>query len=390
MRGIGLTNEADGSGGGLSACIEARGDLHGFRVPRPTYTVPLGSGFHDTASNLPRLAEEHFMTGEEPYAIKASIPMLDPASVPVIDGAVARYLREHDDCSYLFKGPGWTMLVAASGDSRGTALVSARTLALAEAVLADYVARLPQAVVAPIDQVKVEFFSAARVGHNCSTRLLTVPVWADIRRNYPGHVARAFDRLVQMGAAPNMARLVLLHGVSGTGKTTAVRALLRAWAGWCTAGCVVDPERFFADMSYFNSVMLQLGDERAKGSPDWSLLVIEDADELVKGDAKRQTGQGLARLLNLTDGLMGQGLKVLVLITTNERLNRIHPAISRPGRCLANIEFGRLDRQEAAAWLGYPHPTPAEGLTLAELLEARGDFSQVVSAESDQADGAYL
>ena len=48
---------------------------------------------------------------------------------------------------------------------------------------------------------------------------------------------------------------------------------------------------------------------------------------------------------------MGQGLRVLVLITTNERIETLHPAVSRPGRCAANIEFDALSEKEASAWL---------------------------------------
>ena len=62
-------------------------------------------------------------------------------------------------------------------------------------------------------------------------------------------------------------------------------------------------------------------------------------------------GQGLSRFLNLVDGLIGQGLRVLVLVTTNEEIRRLHPAVARPGRCAANIEFSPLSGEEAAEWL---------------------------------------
>lgn len=52
-------------------------------------------------------------------------------------------------------------------------------------------------------------------------------------------------------------------------------------------------------------------------------------------------------------------LEVLVAITTNEPLHNFHPAIVRPGRCLAEIEVGRLPRAEAATGWG---PAPASGL----------------------------
>jgi hypothetical protein len=49
--------------------------------------------------------------------------------------------------------------------------------------------------------------------------------------------------------------------------------------------------------------------------------------------------------------MLGQGRDVLVAITTNEDLTRLHPAVVRPGRCLARLEIGRLTQAEATAWL---------------------------------------
>jgi hypothetical protein len=105
----------------------------------------------------------------------------------------------------------------------------------------------------------------------------------------------------------------------------------------------------------------------------WRLLLLEDCDELIRGEAKQHTGQALSRLLNLTDGLLGQGRKVLVAITTNEDLARLHPAIVRPGRCLARIEVPALPFREAETWLGTSAGIPADGATLAELYALRDD-----------------
>jgi ATP-dependent 26S proteasome regulatory subunit len=74
-------------------------------------------------------------------------------------------------------------------------------------------------------------------------------------------------------------------------------------------------------------------------------------------------------MLNLTDGMMGQGLNVMVLITTNEPLGTLHPAVIRPGRCLAEIEFGPLSAEQANEWLA-AHDSDARvevPTTLAEL-----------------------
>ena len=116
--------------------------------------------------------------------------------------------------------------------------------------------------------------------------------------------------------------------------------------------------------------------------------MVEDCDELISGDAKAATGQALSRLLNLTDGLLGQGRDVLVAITTNEPLAALHPAVVRPGRCLAQIEVGRLSAAEATAWLGGPEEV-AGGATLAELYALRDGRGTVPPPPSEDV-GFYL
>jgi len=41
----------------------------------------------------------------------------------------------------------------------------------------------------------------------------------------------------------------------------------------------------------------------------------------------------------------------MVLITTNEPLSALHPAVTRPGRLLSEIEFGPLVAGRANDWL---------------------------------------
>ena len=100
--------------------------------------------------------------------------------------------------------------------------------------------------------------------------------------------------------------------------------------------------------------------------------------------------QGLARLLNLTDGLLGQGLSLLVAITTNEALSTLHPAVVRAGRCIAQIEVGNLSGSEAQAWLGRPLPERAEGYSLAELCALQDGTEPVRAIRSNTGCGAQV
>jgi hypothetical protein len=89
-------------------------------------------------------------------------------------------------------------------------------------------------------------------------------------------------------------------------------------------------------------------------------------------------------------GLLGQGLKALVAITTNEPLARLHPAIARPGRCLAEIHIGRFRREEAIAWLGASAGIGADGATLAELFGLRAAPNGARPALPAASVGQYL
>jgi len=103
---------------------------------------------------------------------------------------------------------------------------------------------------------------------------------------------------------------------------------------------------------------------------------MEDTGELLSIDARQSVGQALSRLLNTTEGLLGQGLRVLLLITTNEELGKLNPAVTRFGRCLSAIEFASLTRDEAASWLTRfgSKTEPSGPLTLSELYATiRGD-----------------
>ena len=192
---------------------------------------------------------------------------------------------------------------------------------------------------------------------------LTLRSWEESRAHYAPDVQRALDALVAHVPDVDAARRLLLwHGAPGTGKTSAVRALMHAWREWAQPLVVSDPERLLSDGQYLRNLLLDvddLDDER------WQLLVLEDADALLRKDTG---GPAMSKLLNLTDGLLGQGLRCLFLITTNEPLAAVHPAIVRPGRCLAQVEFGRLPAEQAAALLGSPVAGP---MTLAEVLGRR-------------------
>jgi hypothetical protein len=216
------------------------------------------------------------------------------------------------------------------------------------------------------DRVSIAFWMRGDCGGDVRHRQIEADSFDAIAGNYSAPVRGALERLIA-ARSPERGRLILWRGEPGTGKSHALRALARAWAPWCTAHFIMDPEELLGRGGAYMLDLLAWDDEDEDG---WRLLILEDAGELIAADARAIAGQALSRLLNVADGVIGQGTRTLLLITTNEPVRRLHPATRRPGRCLADIEFTALSTAEANAWLAargharrVDRPTP-----LAELF----------------------
>jgi hypothetical protein len=349
------------------------------------------------AARLVDLATLRFLQGEQPFARQGFF-----ADVHSIDGLapegatlVRELTQDNGDCQRLLVGEGWSLhLVLSTRRPEVQVMVSATEAALADAVME----AVTRAVPPPRPSEGMARLTMWTMGTGGSPsrhrRWVDTPAWETIGDNYPGEVGAALERLAGLHPPPEHGgRLLLWYGEPGTGKTTAIRCLAQEWHDWADLHFVLDSEAFFGSPEYLMHVVADedLWDPRAMSTGRWKVLVVEDADELIRAEARVDGGGALSRLLNLTDGILGHGLRVLLLITTNEPMSRLHPAVVRPGRCLADVQFRPFSRAEAEAWLGVaPRTTPREP-TLAELYQARGDLDPVAAHRPSAAyPGPYL
>lgn len=129
--------------------------------------------------------------------------------------------------------------------------------------------------------------------------------------------------------------LVLLHGKPGTGKTSYIRYLT----------------------SQVNKRMIFLSPEMMSiiSSPDFvgvlseypnSVIIIEDAENVIE-ERKGGGSSAISNLLNLTDGLLADCLKIQLICSFNTDVSRIDKALLRKGRLIAKYEFKALEQSKA-------------------------------------------
>lgn len=208
--------------------------------------------------------------------------------------------------------------------------------------------------------VPVAFWSYGPNGPMMVSRKIAVAPWDVISGNYASETEAKLEEMMSSFRPSHGGQLILWQGEPGTGKTHALRSLAWEWRDWARLHYIVDPDKLFGDHAdYLIQVLLAdteetvrryVGEEVEETPGQWKVLVLEDTGELLAADAKQNTGQGLSRLLNTVDGLIGQGLRILVLVTTNEELKALHPAVSRPGRCAMQLSFEMLSREDAEDW----------------------------------------
>ncbi|CAF3486229.1 unnamed protein product [Rotaria socialis] len=124
--------------------------------------------------------------------------------------------------------------------------------------------------------------------------------------------------------------LVLLHGAPGSGKTHYVRYLLHCITEVEERRLIYVPGDMVENLTSPALIPLLINNHN-------SLLIIEDAEGSLS--RSRTSSQSVANLLNLSDGLLSDGIQVQILATFNSPLVSLDAALLRPGRLVAQYCF---------------------------------------------------
>lgn len=219
-----------------------------------------------------------------------------------------------------------------------------------------------------------------------NTRRMREQRWASIDENYPKATRDKLSELMRLKQdARRGGKIIIWHGEPGTGKTNALRALMTEWS-WARPEIVSDPEMLTTRTDYLNRLI-----DRGTRDQRTRLIIIEDSDSLlVESGRAGSRSPGMARLLNVADGLLGIHQDLIFLFTTNAPPNQLDAALSRPGRCLAHIKFNRFEPSEITQLFGEDIPNPKTSMTLAEIWGARYEQVNIFDESHPAQRGQYL
>jgi hypothetical protein len=137
--------------------------------------------------------------------------------------------------------------------------------------------------------------------------------------------------------------LTLVFGPPGVGKTQWLKSLMMRFNDRFV--CYYLPLSSFDVLAAPSFVSFWLDQNRIH-SKKAKLAIIEDAEDVLLPRDENSRAK-VSNLLNIGDGFLGDHLKLHVIASTNTPLQRLDPALLRPGRLTGAYHFRRLSRSNA-------------------------------------------
>ena len=178
---------------------------------------------------------------------------------------------------------------------------------------------------------------------------------ADLALHY-GDEFPTWERAWLKRVAARQSGLTLVFGPPGVGKTQWLKSLIMRFND--RFACYYLPLSSFDVLASPSFVSFWLDQNRIHSNKN-KLAIIEDAEDVLLPRDENSRAK-VSNLLNIGDGFLGDHLKLHIIASTNTPLQKLDPALLRPGRLTGSYHFRRLPRPHAQRL------ALAKGLTLPE------------------------
>jgi hypothetical protein len=167
--------------------------------------------------------------------------------------------------------------------------------------------------------------------------------------------------------------LIILHGLHGTGKTSYIRHLIKTTT-----------RRFIYIPSDLVEVLARPSFLPFLSDFPGSVLILEDCEELLKQrQIEGEINPSIVTILNMTDGLLGDGLQLKFICTFNASLKNIDKALLRKSRLIAKYNFRKLETEKVNKLIALQNltiPYVDNPMSLSEIFNYKDrDFEQETS-----------
>jgi len=164
---------------------------------------------------------------------------------------------------------------------------------------------------------------------------LSLPQTFDLDYNY-GKGFKDISKKIVDSLNKNHSGLYMFHGPPGTGKSTYIKYL----ASNLKKEVIFFPTNLVQNIVSPDIISLLISKQNC-------VLVLEDAEKAIIKRESNSEASLVSTLLNMTDGILGDVLKLNVIVTYNCKRTEIDEALLRKGRLKAEHTFSHLSEEEA-------------------------------------------
>ena len=162
-----------------------------------------------------------------------------------------------------------------------------------------------------------------------------MPKNIDLDLNYGKGFSKTSEKIID-SINNNHSGLYMFHGPPGTGKSTYIKYLSTV----LEKDIIFFPTSLVGTLTDPNIINLLIRKQNC-------VLVLEDAEKAIVKRENTQDASLVSSLLNMTDGILGDVLKLNIIVTYNCQRTEIDEALLRRGRLKAEHSFKLLTKDQA-------------------------------------------